>query len=171
MVVQLDVGVVLAIDLHQFHQRLARLLLVAETQPFIHRPGNAASQADDALRKLLQHLAVHPRLAVIQSLQMALGNEFAQVVPALVGLRQQGHVGRPLAADHLAFVLHRSRREVDFAAEDRLDPHFVAVLIEFDRPVEVAVVRHRHRRHPQILGALGQILGADHAVEQRKLGV
>ena len=171
MVVQLDVGVVLAIDLHQFHQRLARFLLVAEAQPLVHGARDAAGEADDTLRKLLQRLAVHPRFSMIQPLQMALGNQLAQVVPAFVSLRQQGHVGRPLAADHLAFVLHRSRREVDFTAEDRLDPHLVAVLIEFDRPVEVAVVRHRHRRHSQIFGALGQILGADHAVEQRKLGV
>ena len=39
---------------------------------------------------------------------------------------------------------------------------------KLDRAVEVAVVGHLDGRHAEFLGAFGEILDADHAVEQGK---
>ena len=167
----LDVGIFLAVNLHDFDERLARLLLVADAQPLVDRAGNAAGEADDALGILPQRVAVHAGFAVVETFEISLGNEFAEVVPALVVFREQRHVRGALAAGELLLVLHLPRREVDFAAKDRFHPGLEALLVEFDRAVEVAVVGHRHRWHPQFLGPFGEILDADHAVEQGKFAV
>ncbi len=171
VVVDFHVGVFPAVDFHQFGKSLAGFILVAGEQPLVDRARDAAGEADDALGKLAQRLAVHARLAVVKAFEVALGNEFRQVVPALVGFRQQRHVGGALAADQVLLVRHQLRREVDLAAENRFHAVFLAVLEKFDGPVEVAVVGHRHRRHAEFRRAFGQILGADHAVEQGKLSV
>ena len=122
-------------------------------QPLVDRAGNAAGEADDALGKLAQRVAVHARLAVVEAFEIALGDEFAEIVPALVVFGEQRHVGGALAAGELLLVLHFPRGEVDLAAEDRLHPGLVALLVELDRAVEVAVVGHRHRGHARVPSA------------------
>ena len=171
VVVDLDVGVFLAVDFHDFGECLAGFLLVTGAQPLVDRAGNAAGEADDALGILAQGFAVHAGLAVVETFEIPLGDEFAEIVPAFVVFGQQRHVRGALAAGELLFVLHLPRGEVDLAAEDRFHPGLVAFLIEFDRAVEVAVVGHRHGRHSEFLGALGEILDADHAVEQGEFSV
>ena len=171
VVVDLDVGVLLAVNPDNFDQRLACLFLITGAKPFVHRTGNTTGQTDEALGILPQRVAVHAGFAVVETLEITLGNELAQIAPALVGLCQERHVSRTLATDKFLSVLHFSGREVDLAAEDRLHPGLVAVLIELDRAVEVAVVGHRHRWHAEFLGALGKILGADHAIEKGEFGV
>ncbi len=124
----LDVGVFPAEDIDQFGQRFAGLVLVAGQQPFVDRAGDAAGQADDALGKLPQRGAIDAGFAVVEAFEVAFGDELGEVVPALVGLGEQGHVGGALAADDILLVLHGLRREVDFAAEDRFHPGPCTVL-------------------------------------------
>ena len=154
-----------------FGERLARFLLVAGAQPLVDRAGNAAGEADDAVGILAQRVAVHAGFSVVEAFQISLGDELAEIVPALVVFGEQRHVGRALATGELLLVLHFPRGEIDFAAEDRLHAGLVALLVEFDRTVEVAVVGHRHGRHAEFLGAFGEILDADHAVEEGKFGM
>ena len=171
VVMDFHVGVFLAVDVHQFGHRFAGFVFITGEQPFIDRTADAAGEADDAFGKLAQHRAVHPRLAVIKAVEVALGDELGEVVPALGVLGQQREVGGALAAGQFLFIRHGERREVDLAAEDRLHALFFAVLVKFDGSVEVSMVGHRHRRHAQLRRPLGQILGADHAVEQGEFGV
>ena len=171
VVVDFDVNVLLAEDVDQLGHRLARLAFVAEQQPLVDRAGNAAAEADDALRELAQRGAVDPRLAVVEALQVAERDELLQVAPALVGLGQQRHVAGPLAAGDVLLVLQAAGGEVDLAAEDRLHPRLLAGLVELDRAEQVAVVGHRHRRHPELLRLGRDLLGPGHPVEERVFGV
>ena len=75
VVVDLDVGVFAAEDLDYFGQRFAGLVLVAGEQPFIDRTRDAAGEADDALGELAQGLAIDPRLAVVEAIEMAHGHQ------------------------------------------------------------------------------------------------
>ena len=171
VVVDFDVDVLLAEDVDQLGHRLARLAFVAEQQPLVDRAGNAAAQADDALGELAERGAVDPRLAVVEALEVAERDELLQVAPAFVGLGQQRHVAGPLAAGDVLLVLQIAGGEVDLAAEDRLHPGLLAGLVELDGAEQVAVVGHRHRRHPELLRLGGDLLGAGHPVEERVFGV
>jgi hypothetical protein len=171
VIVDFDVGVLLAEDLRQLRHRLAGLVEITGEQPFVDRAGDAAGQADDALVKLAQRRPVDPRLAVVETLQVTLGHQLLQVGPALFGLGQQGQVGGAPATGDLLLVRHVAGGEVDFAAEDRLHALRRAGLEEFHRPEEVAVIGHRDRRHPQLPGPPGELLAAVHAVEQRVFGM
>ena len=84
---------------------------------------------------------------------------------------QKGEVVAPLVTGDVLFFLHRSRREVDFAAEDRLDPRTLAGLEEVDGAEEVAVICHGHSGHFQLYRTGDEILDPDSAIEQRILGV
>ena len=64
-----------------------------------------------------------------------------------------------------------ARREIDFAADDRLDAGLAAFLVKFDRAEKIAVVAQRQRGHFQLGGARGQLRDAAGAVEQAVLGV
>jgi hypothetical protein len=65
----------------------------------------------------------------------------------------------------------RSARDVGLAAEDRLDATFHRQIQERDGPEHVAVVGHRHRRHPEADRLVDQLLETLRAVEQRVLRV
>ena len=62
-------------------------------------------------------------------------------------------------------------RHVHLAADDRLDPGFSGLLVELDRAEDVAVVGHRHRRHPEFRRFLHEFPDAHRAIQQRVLGV
>ena len=75
-----------------------------------------------------------------------------------------------LAADrHRLSLLLREldsrRRQIHLAANDRLDPGSLAGLIEVDSPKDIAVVRHRHRRHLRPLGLFHQGLDPHRPIE------
>ena len=58
-------------------------------------------------------------------------------------------------------------REVELAAEDRLDPLLVALLVEVDQAVQRTVVGDRERRHAELDGLGDELLDAGRAVEHR----
>ena len=79
--------------------------------------------------------------------------------------------------DRFAFigpaVLFQPRRlgKVKFAADQRLDPLGLGLVVELDRPVEIAVVRERHGTHPQFLGPFHEPVDPAAAVEQAVVSV
>ena len=70
-----------------------------------------------------------------------------------------------------ALVEAAARRDVDLAAEDRLQAAVLRVVVEDDRREHVAVLGHGERRHLQLDRFVEQLVDAAGAVEQRELGV
>ena len=96
-------------------------------------------------------------------------------------LGQQRHVGvhltRVVVADRLPAergalaLVPGARREVALHADDRLDPVRLGLAPELVGAEDVAVVRHRQRRHPHPGGLREQGVQPGRTVEHRELGV
>ncbi len=69
------------------------------------------------------------------------------------------------------FLESTSLRDIDFAAEDRLDAALARVIVKDHRRKHVAVLGHRERRHLQPGRFVQELVDAARAVEQRELGV
>ena len=93
---------------------------------------------------LLEDLLVDPGL-VVEALGVARGHQLDQVVPPLARLGEK-HQMVVLAAS-AALREPAARRDVDLAAENRLDPARTRVIVKDDGREEVAVLGDRHRRH------------------------
>jgi hypothetical protein len=132
-----------------------------------HHRGQTARGGDQPLAALAQQVEVDARL-VVEALEVALGDQVDQVAVAGLVHRQQQQVVDGVEATGIALALllveARARGQVDLAAEDRLDVVGEGLLVELDRPEQVAVVRHRHGGHPQGLGALEQRVVLDRPV-------
>ena len=63
-------------------------------------------------------------------------------------------------------VLDRSRRHVGLAPDDRFDARLGRLLVKFDRPVQVSVIRDRHGRHSEFLRLFHQLLHPDCSIEE-----
>ncbi len=99
--------------------RVDRLLLLLGADAGRDLALQAAAQADQPLRVLREQLLVDARL-VVEALGVAGRDELDQVVVALVGLGEQDQVVRRLAR-RAALRPPIARRDVDLAAEDRID--------------------------------------------------
>ncbi len=64
-----------------------------------------------------------------------------------------------------------SRRHVDFAAEDRVDPALSRLIVKHDRREHVSVFGDGRGRHAELDAAVEQLLDPARAVEQRELRV
>ena len=64
-----------------------------------------------------------------------------------------------------------ARRDVDLAAENRVDAALARLIVKDDRREHVAVLGDRERRHLQLDRAVEQLLDPAGAVEERILGV
>ena len=178
---QLEEVVLPAQDVLEVAGGLAGGVVVAVAQVHLHLAGRAPGRADDALAVLREQLAVHARV-LEEAVAPGAGREPEQVVHALGALREQGHVrvGTPrgdvvgaavVEVDALALEPGDVGREVRLDPDDRLDPGGLRLLVELVGPEHVAVVGHRHRRHPELGGALGQRSQPRRTVEHGVLGV
>ncbi len=80
-------------------------------------------------------------------------------------------VGALVAAVLGASLFSASGRDVELAAEDRLDAGLLGRVVEVDRAEEVAVIRERDGRELQLLGLVDQLLELGGTVEQAVLGM
>ncbi|CAB5067676.1 unannotated protein [freshwater metagenome] len=156
VVLQLDEKVVPPEDVLQAGCLLERALLVPVEEALQHVSTEAASGGDQARGVLLQQLPVHPRLVVV-ALEERKARELDEVAVPLVALGEQREVViQLLAALGVAprvVNLAPARRafapvivgEVCLDAENRLDPLLVALLVEVEDPVHVAVVGNTDR--------------------------
>ena len=145
------------------------LLLLLGADAGGHLPLEAAAQADQPLGVLREQLLVDARL-VVEPLGVAGRDELDQVVVPLLGLGEQHQViGR--FARRAALRAPIARRDVDLAAEDRIDPALARLVVKDHRREHVAVLGDRHRRHLQLDRLVEQLLDPARAVEQRILGV
>ena len=182
VVLQLDEQVVAPEDVLQPGGLLDRPLLVAVQQRLQHVAAEAPGGGDQPVGVLLEQLPVHPGLVVValherQARQLdqvlvaglVLGQQREVVVELLAALGVAARVvdtpppGRTLAA---VVVGH-----VGLGADDRLDALLVALLVEVQRAVHVAVIGHPDRRHA-VLHRLGDhLVEPRRPVEHRELGV
>ena len=128
-----------------------------------------AAQADQSLRVLSEQRLVDARL-VVEPFGVPGRHQLDQVVVALIGLGEQHEVVLRRAR-HAAAVLAVTRRHVDFAAEDGVQPARPRVIVKDHRREHVSVLGDRDRRHLQLDGLIQQFVDAARAVEQRELGV
>ena len=129
----------------------------------------AAAQADQPLGVLREQLLVDARL-VIEALGVAGRDQLDQVLEALLVLGEQHEVVGGLAG-RAALVAAIAGRDVDLAAEDRLDAALARRVVKDDRREHVAVLGDGERRHLELLRLIEQLVDAAGAVEQRELGV
>ena len=133
-----------------------------------HLALQAAAQADQPLGVLRQQLLVDAR-PVVEAFRVAGGHQLDQIPVALVGLRQQHQMVR--FGLRAALLEPAALRDVDLAAENRLEPALARVVVEDDRREQVAVLGHGERRHLQLDRFVEQLVDPAGAVEERELGV
>ena len=167
LILHLEEEVVRPEDVAIGGRRVQRLLLLLGTNAGGHLPFQAAAQADQPRRMLREQLLVDPRL-VVEPLGVAGRDELDQVVIALVGLRQQHQMVRGLAG-RAALRPPVARRDVDLAAEDRVDAALARLIVEDDRREHVAMFGNRHRRHLELDRLVEQFFDPAGPVEQRVL--
>ena len=160
---------VLAEDVAIHGDRLTRALDV----PVYDAAGRLALQAarkrDQAFRVLGQDLLVDAR-PVVHPLHLADRAEPHEVDVALVVGGEEGEVVG-VAVDASLTKEARAGRNVDLAADDRLDPCVFARLVEVNRAVHDAVVGETDRGHLELGGAGDHRWDPAGAIEQRILGV
>ncbi len=178
---QLEEVVVAPEDVLVVRRHLPRRGVVAVAQVDLDLAGRAARRTDEALAVLGQELAVRARL-LEEAVAPRPRGEPEEVVHPLRGLAEQRHVRVGAARRHvvaaavvevdaLALEAADVGREVGLDADDRLDPGVGRLAPELVGTEHVAVVGHRHRRHPQLRRALGELRQARRAVEHGVLGV
>ena len=178
---QLEEVVVPAEDVLVVRGDLPGRVVVAVAQVHLHLAGRAAGRADQALAVLGQQLAVDARL-LEEAVAPGAGAEPEEVVHPLGRLAEQRHVrvgaaradvvgAAAVEVDALALEAADVGREVGLDADDRLDPGVLGLLVELVGPEHVAVVGHRHRRHPELRRPLGQLRQPRRTVEHGVLGV
>jgi hypothetical protein len=156
-------------------------VVVAVAKVHLHLAGRAARGADDPSGVLGQQLAVDAGL-LEEAVTPRAGAEPEEVVHPLGRLAEQRHVGVGAACadvvaaavvevDALALEPAGVGRRVGLDADDRLDPRGGGLAVELVGPEHVAVVGHRHRRHPELRGPLGQLGQPCRTVEHGVLGV
>jgi hypothetical protein len=116
-----------------------------------------------------QQFLVDPRL-VVEALGVTRRHQLDQIPIAFVGLREQHQMIRRLAG-RAALGQPAARRDVNLAAENRLDAVLAGVIVEDHRREHVAVLGDRNRRHLQLRRLVEQFVDPARTVEQRELGV
>ena len=124
-VLELDVDVAVAEDLHEAVELLLRVGGAALLQRFADAAGEAAGEGDEAVGVALEQLPVDARLVVV-ALEVAERGELDEVLIAGGRLREEGEVR--VALRLRAAVVG----DVDLAADDRFDPVLLGGLDEVD---------------------------------------
>ncbi len=156
----------LAEDVLKLVRRLRGLFESALLEVRLRDARQTRREADEAAAELDEQLAVDARLAVEAFLERLRGEADEVVIPLAVFGEEDHVVVGLLAFARLGLVRAVAGREVDLAADERLDVVRLHLLVEGDRAVHVAVVGHRARLHPQLADALGERLDLDGAVEE-----
>ena len=129
-----------------------------------HFAREAGAGADETLGVLREDFLVDARL-VVHALEVRGGDELDEIlVTGLVFGEEEEMGGGFLRAVGLA-IEAAARREVNFAADDRLDVGLLALLVELDRAEEIAVVAQGERGHLQLGGARRQLGNTARPVE------
>ena len=152
-------------DVRELQRRVLGRLGAAAHDGLRHLAAEAGRKTDQPLGVLAQERLVDARV-VIEALQVPHRVEVREVLPADLVLGQQDEVVRaPLG------LVEAIGRDVGLAAEDRLHPVGLGLLIEIERAEQVAVVGDGHRLHPALEDLREEVVEADGAVEKAILRV
>ncbi len=165
VVLDLDV-VVLAEDREVVLEDEARLGLALFQDRLEHLALEAARRRDEAGAVRAEHLAVDARLVVV-AVRVGAAGELDEVAVALDVLGEQDLV----VARPVCLVRHAAGRDVELAADDRLDARLLRRRVELGDAVQIPVVRYGNGCVLKLCRALHEALDAGRAVEQRVLGV
>ena len=137
-------------------------------QVFAELAAEAAREADEALGMFGEVTLADARLAV-EAVERCLGRDTDEVSVAffILGEHQQVIVVVAFAGRAVVFVF----RDVELAAEDRLDAFFLRGLEEVHGAVDVAVVGHGDGLLAQRGNAVNEFLDVAGSVEEGVLGV
>jgi hypothetical protein len=150
-------------------QLLGLLRLVLE-EVLVELPGQAPAQADESFGVGFEDLPVDPRV-VVEPLQEGDAGELDEVLEPGGVLGEQGEVGVSVLLLAAALLPAVPGGQVRLVADDRVDAALLALGVELDRPVQVAVVGDGAGGHAQLLGLLDQLGDAVEAVQQGVVGV
>ena len=141
----------------------ARLVVFLGEQRVGHFAAQAGGKRDQSLAVLGEKLVIHARL-VIEAVEKAGGNKLDEIAVAFVVLAKQNQVVRALGIR--AAVLVIVRRDVHFAADDRLHAVRRGLVIEIRGRKKIAVIGDGHRGHAAARGFLGEFADFAGAVEK-----
>ena len=171
VVLQLQVEVLRPEGLLEPVNRLARLGQLVLLNPLRDFARQAAGERDQPLLVRRQQFLVDARLVVI-ALQMRRRGELDQVLVAGFILGQQHEVVIDVPSARAGLLLEPAPgRDIDLAADDRLDALLARRLVKINRPVKHAVVGDRQRGELQLVRLVHQPVQTAGAIEQRILGV
>ena len=125
----------------------------------------------DALVPRLERRLVHPWLA-IEAVEKRIGAQSHEIAPARDVQRQKHEVKttiRHAGRRAIATITRRSisiRRDVGLDPQDGLDARRPGRFVKLEGGVEIPVVRHRDRRHAQVLDPIDECLHPVPAVEE-----
>ena len=171
VVLQFQVEVLRAERLLEPVNRLARPGQLVLLNPLRDFARQAAGERDQPLLVRRQQFLVDARLVVI-ALQVRRGGELDQVLVAGFVLGQQHEVVIHVPPAGAGLLLEPAAgRDIDLAADDRLDAFLARRLVEINRPVKHAVIGDRQRRELQLMRLVHQPVQPASPIEQRILGV
>ena len=164
VILYLEIEMLPVEDLEKFLADLIGLVHISVRNRARNRAREAGGHADEALAVSAQKLHVDARLHV-KTLGERGRDHMDEVFVAGHVLAQQDEVAVPFAVDVAALVA-RMRREVDLAADDRMDALRLAGAVKVDHAVHDAVVGQRTRGLSEVRNTLDQLFDAARAVEQ-----
>ena len=171
VILHLQVKVLRAERLFEPVNRLARFRQLVLLNPLRDFAGQAAGERDEPLLVRRQQFLVDARLVVI-ALRVPQGGELDQVLVADFIFGQQDEVVISVPPARAGLLLEPApRRDIDFAADDRLDAFLARRLVKWNRPVQHAVIGDRQCRECQFVGFVHQPVQPASPIEQRILGV
>ncbi|MEZ5081244.1 MAG: hypothetical protein R2878_11435 [Thermoleophilia bacterium] len=165
-VLDLDVDVVRAEDLHESVELATRSGQVVLTDQAADGSRQAARQGDDPVGVLGHQLVVDARAAVV-ALEVPLRAELDEVVVALRVLGEQRDVRAMLAARTSVAIGNQVRLEAD----DRRDAALACLAVQLDGAAHDAVVGQRRRRLAQLLHAIQQPVDTAGSIQDGVVGV
>ena len=174
VVLDLDEEVPLAEGLVVPHGQVLGLGHAIVQQQLREFGADASRQADQPLAVLCEDLLVDPGLVVV-ALEIRPRREPKQIAKADAVACQQGQViGIPLVARPARAgrpIGSLAGCDVSFDPHDRHDSRRLGLAEEFDRAEEIAMIRERHRGHPQRLDPIDQVGDLALTVEQAVMAV
>jgi hypothetical protein len=61
--------------------------------------------------------------------------------------------------------------DIDLAPNNGFDTVFLDRLVELNGTKEIAMIRHRYGRHPELFGTMGQAIDGDRPIQEAIIGV
>ena len=164
LILKLQIEISRPEDLAVFQRRLLCRRIVVLMEILRNAARETGRQADQSLVMLAKQLHIHAR-TIIKAVDEAARDKVCQVLIAGHVLTQQDQVIR-LAVERVDLVKARARRDIDLAADDRLDVRCLCRPVEVDHAVHHAVVRDGDSVLPELFDARHDILDAARPVEQ-----